>query len=53
MREMAAEGKVELYLPSPALCMDNAAMIASAGHERFKTGMVAGLDLNPKAYLPL
>ncbi|MFO0752826.1 MAG: tRNA (adenosine(37)-N6)-threonylcarbamoyltransferase complex transferase subunit TsaD [Thermodesulfovibrionales bacterium] len=53
MKEMAEERAVELFLPSPALCTDNAAMIAAAGHSRFLAGERAGFDLNPKAYLPL
>ncbi len=53
MREMAEERGVELFIPSPALCADNAAMIAYAGYHRFRAGDIAGLDLNPKARLPL
>ncbi len=53
MREMADEREVELFLPSTALCTDNAAMIAAAGYYHFIAGDIAGLDLNPKAYLPL
>ncbi len=43
----------EVFLPSTALCTDNAAMIAFAGYHRFLNNDFAGLDLNPKAYLPL
>jgi N6-L-threonylcarbamoyladenine synthase len=57
LREMiekrAQEEKINVYLLSPDLCTDNAAMIASAGFFQFKEGKVAGFDLNPKAYLPL
>ncbi len=47
-----AEG-FKVYLTSPNLCTDNAAMIASAGFYHFKYGKHAHFDLNPKAYLPL
>ncbi len=53
MKEMAEDREVELFLPSIALCTDNAAMIAAAGHHHFMSGRIAGIDLNPKAYLPL
>jgi N6-L-threonylcarbamoyladenine synthase len=53
MKKMAEDRKVELFLPSIALCTDNAAMIAAAGHHHFRAGNIAGIDLNPKAYLPL
>ncbi len=42
-----------MFIPSPALCTDNAAMIAAAGYHLLKAGRVAGLDLNPQANLPL
>jgi len=53
MSEMAKERGVELYIPSPVFCTDNAAMIAYAGYRRFLVGQTSGLDLNPKAYLSL
>lgn len=53
MKEMCNKREAELFLPSVSLCTDNAAMIAAAGYHHFKTGNIAGLDLNPKAYLPL
>jgi N6-L-threonylcarbamoyladenine synthase len=53
MSEMASRGEAELYIPPVHLCTDNAAMIALAGYHRFMRGETSGLDLNPKAYLPL
>ncbi len=53
MKEMAAQRGVELFIPPPALCTDNAAMIAAAGHFLLRKGVTSGLDLNPTAYLPL
>jgi N6-L-threonylcarbamoyladenine synthase len=53
MKEMGDERGVEIYIPSLSLCTDNAAMIAAAGCHHFKSGHIAGTDLNPVAYLPL
>ncbi|WP_068142046.1 tRNA (adenosine(37)-N6)-threonylcarbamoyltransferase complex transferase subunit TsaD [Limnochorda pilosa] len=48
----AAEGRV-LYVPRPAFCTDNAAMIAAAGWVRWQRGERAGLDLNAAPALSL
>lgn len=53
MKAMAEKNGIELYMPSPAFCTDNAAMIAVAGFHRAEREEFAGLDLNPKAYLSL
>ena len=53
MKEMGDERGAEVFIPSVSLCTDNAAMIASAGYCHLEAGNIVGLDLNPKAYLPL
>jgi len=49
----AAAAGLELFVPRPALCTDNAAMIAAAGARRLAEGERAGLDLNADPNLPL
>jgi N6-L-threonylcarbamoyladenine synthase len=47
------ENGIRVFLPSPGLCTDNAAMVAAAGYHLFRLGKSSGLDLNPQANLPL
>ncbi len=53
MKETVVKRGGEIFMPSPSLCTDNAAMIAAAGYYHLEAGNIAGLDLNPKAYMPL
>lgn len=45
MAELAAARGLELVLPPPALCTDNAAMVACAGERLARAGRFHGLDL--------
>lgn len=53
MNEMGEKNGVTVFVPPAALCTDNAAMIAAAGYHHFLKGEISGLDMNPRAYLPL
>jgi N6-L-threonylcarbamoyladenine synthase len=50
---LAAEHGLELIAPPLSLCTDNAAMIAWAGVERLRLGLVDGLDFSPRPRWPL
>jgi N6-L-threonylcarbamoyladenine synthase len=49
----AGEDGFRLYIPSPRLCTDNAAMIASAGTDLLRRGVRAPLGLRVDPGLPL
>ena len=49
----AADAGYALHVPPPALCTDNAAMVAWAGIERLQRGLADGLDFAPRPRWPL
>ncbi len=53
LEELAAETGYAVFVPPPALCSDNAAMVAWAGAERLALGLVDGLDAAARARWPL
>jgi N6-L-threonylcarbamoyladenine synthase len=53
LAELAAAHDARLVAPPPALCTDNAAMIAWAGIERLRLALVDGLDVAPRPRWPL
>jgi N6-L-threonylcarbamoyladenine synthase len=50
---LAASAGYELHVPPPALCTDNAAMVAWAGAERLALGLTDALDFQARARWPL
>ncbi len=46
-RELGAIPGARIYLPPPALCTDNAAMVAAAGYNGYMRGCRGSLDLSP------
>jgi N6-L-threonylcarbamoyladenine synthase len=53
IKEEASREKVKVYIPSPAFCTDNAAMVGVVGYEYLKRGIRSPLSLNAFSNLPL
>ncbi len=53
LQEEAATRALTLCIPDPALCVDNGAMIAAAGHFRLRRGEATPLDASADASLAL
>jgi N6-L-threonylcarbamoyladenine synthase len=53
LAKAATEDGFALYIPTPGLCTDNAAMIALAGTWAIERGERGGLDLSVDPGLPL
>lgn len=51
--EACGKPGIEIFYPPPALCTDNAAMIASAAYYSFVKNEFSGMDLNAKPGLKL
>jgi N6-L-threonylcarbamoyladenine synthase len=52
-KEEAFQQKVNVYIPSPSFCTDNAAMVGVVGYEYLKRGVRSPLSLNAYSNLPL
>jgi len=53
LSETSASYDMSLIAPPLSLCTDNGAMVAWAGIERFKLGLIDDLSIEPKARWPL
>lgn len=50
-QEWAAKSKVQLFIPPPQFCTDNAAMIGLVGIKRLLLGEKSDLKLSPQAFM--
>ena len=53
MEEEASGQSMKVYIPSPFLCTDNAAMVGVVGYEALKRGMRSPHSLNAFSTMPL
>jgi N6-L-threonylcarbamoyladenine synthase len=53
LSDLARRRGMSLAVPPPALCTDNAAMVAWAGLERHRLGLTDGMDFAPRPRWPL
>jgi len=53
LQQLCDDRAIQLVVPPPALCTDNAAMVAWAGLERLRLGLVDALDFAPRPRWPL
>jgi N6-L-threonylcarbamoyladenine synthase len=50
---LTSEIRIPVHIPPLALCLDNGAMIAAAGHSRLKHGLTGEFDATPTPNWPL
>ncbi len=53
IKEESLERKLNVYMPSPSFCTDNAAMVGVVGYEYLKRGIQSPYSLNAFSNLPL